>query len=239
VGADTRIVAASDQAFLVRLGDDISESTHARVVAALAALDHTHPPWLADLVPAYASVLVVFDPAAVSPDEVAAWIAARLAEAIEIRPEPRAMTVPVLYDPAVGLDLLDLSRELGLAVEELVALHCGRDYLVYMLGFKPGFPYLGTLDDRLVVPRLATPRTAVPAGSVAIAGRQTGIYPVQSPGGWHVIGRTPLAIFAPTRSQPFLLRSGDRVRFEPIDKARFDALAANPDKEGTGHDAAG
>ena len=226
------IVPAGDQALLVRLGNDISETTHARVVAAFAALDRAHPPWLQDLVPAYNTIMVVFDPGAIAPDEVASWIASRRGETGEPRHQPRTVTIPVWYDPEVGVDLRDLEQELTISIDELVALHSGREYLVFMLGFKPGFPFLGTLDERLVVPRLATPRSAVPAGSVAMAGRQTGIYPVQSPGGWRILGRTPLVIFDPARPQPFMLRQGDRVRFAPIDKARFVALSENQDREG-------
>ena len=177
--------------------------------------------------------MVVFDPGAVPPDEVTSWITARLGEVSEARRQPHTVAIPVWYDPEVGADLADLGRELAISIDELVALHSGREYLVFMLGFKPGFPYLGILDARLVVPRLATPRTSVPAGSVAIAGRQTGIYPVQSPGGWRILGRTPLAIFDPARPQPFLLCQGDHVRFAPIDKARFVALSENSDREGS------
>ena len=131
------------------------------------------------------------------------------------------MTIPVWYDPEAGLDLPALASELHLSPDEIVALHSGTEYRVFMLGFKPGFPYMGTLPERLAAPRLASPRTAVPAGSVAIAGRQTGIYSVRSPGGWRILGRTPLTLFDAQREEPFLLRAGDRVRFEPIDRTRF------------------
>jgi inhibitor of KinA len=220
-GALPRIVPAGDQAYLIRFGDGISEALHTRVITALASLDRSRPPWVVDLVPSYSALLLNYDPALASPEAVVSWIENRMAEAGDSALETRRVTIPVWYAPEVGLDLLALASELTMSPDEIVALHSRSDYLVFMLGFKPGFPYMGTLPERLVVPRLASPRTAVPAGSVAIAGRQTGIYSVRSPGGWRILGRTPLALFDPDREEPFLLRAGDRVRFEPIDRTGF------------------
>jgi inhibitor of KinA len=231
--ARPQIVPAGDQAFLVRFGDGISEALHARVIAALASLDLSRPPWVVDLVPSYSAILVVYDPLLVAPEAVARWIEAEAAESHASRLEPRRVTIPVWYAPEVGLDLLALASELRMGPDEIVALHSGSEYLVFMLGFKPGFPYMGTLPEQLAVPRLPSPRTAVPAGSVAIAGRQTGIYPVRSPGGWRILGRTPLALFDPDREQPFLLRAGDHVRFEPIDRARFVEMRRGRQAEGS------
>jgi inhibitor of KinA len=210
-----------DQAFLVRFGAEISPGLHAAVQSTLAAFDADRPAWLIDLVPAYASVLVVYDPVRAEPDEVTAWIGRGLAAGPASVPEPRRVTVPVWYQPEVAPDLDDVAREKGMAVDELIALHTGREYLVYMLGFRPGFPYMGTTDERLAVERLATPRLAVAAGSVALAGRQTGIYPVASPGGWRIIGRTPWRLFDSARAEPFRLLPGDLVRFDAIDGRRF------------------
>ena len=213
-----------DQAFLVRFGTEISPGLHAAVRSTLAALDSDRPAWVVDLVPAYASVLVVYDPVRVEPDEVAAWLDTRVAAEPAQLPAPRRVTVPVWYDASVAPDLEAVALERGLTVDEVVALHTGREYLVYMLGFRPGFPYMGTTDERLAVERLATPRLAVPAGSVALAGRQTGIYPVASPGGWRIIGRTPWRLFDPARAEPFRLLAGDLVRFEAIDERRSHEL---------------
>ena len=214
-----------DQAILLRLGSEISPELHARVRATLAALDGDRPAWVLDLVPAYASLLVVYDPVLVEPDEVTSWLGKRVVTGPAAVPEPRRVTVPVWYDPEVAPDLEAVAAEKGLTPAELVALHTGREVLVYMLGFRPGFPYMGTTDERLAVERLATPRVAVPAGSVALAGRQTGIYPVASPGGWRIIGRTPWRLFDPGRAEPFRLLPGDLVRFEAIDRRRFLELA--------------
>ena len=141
----------------------------------------------------------------------------------------RLVTIPVCYGGAFGPDLPFVAKHAGLTEQEVIALHAGRDYRIYMLGFLPGFPYLGGLDERLFTSRLPTPRTAIPAGAVGIGGEQTGIYPIASPGGWQLIGRTPLKLFDPAAGRlPYA--AGDRIRFTPITQAEFDALAQ---KEGT------
>ena len=197
---------------------------HERVVAALRALDYWREHWVVDLVPGYTSVMVLYDALRVTPQEVRRWLEETLPRA---RPEAsahRSVEIPVWYHPSVGPDLEPLAQEKGLAVEGLIALHTAREYIVYMLGFRPGFPFLGRLDSRLFSPRLATPRPAVPAGSVGIGGQQTGIYPLRSPGGWRLIGRTPWKLFSPEVEPAFTLGVGDRVRFVSISEARFREL---------------
>ncbi|WP_224362969.1 5-oxoprolinase subunit PxpB [Hyalangium versicolor] len=213
-----------DSAFVVRFGESISPELHARVVGALRALDAAREKWVMDLVPGYASVMVLYDALQVAPEEVRRWLEATLPRAQPEPPNQRQVEVPVWYHPSVGPDLEPLAREKKLSVEELIALHTAPEYLVYMLGFRPGFPFLGGLDSRLFSPRLATPRTAVPAGSVGIGGQQTGIYPQRSPGGWRLLGRTPLKLFSPQADPPFALGVGDRLRFVPINEERYRAL---------------
>jgi inhibitor of KinA len=213
-----------DSAFVIRFGESISPELHERVVALLRALDSAREPWVVDLVPGYASVMVLYDALRTTPEEVRRWLRETLPRARPEATSHRVVEVPVWYHPSVGPDLEPLAREKGLTVEELVALHSAPEYLVYMLGFKPGFPFLGGLDPLLFSARLATPRTAVPAGSVGIGGQQTGIYPLSSPGGWKLLGRTPLRIFSPEADPPFALNIGDRVRFVPITDARFREL---------------
>jgi len=162
-------------------------------------------------VPAYASVLLRFDPLALAPAD-AEREAMRLALSARAAPAgtPRLVEIPTTYD---GPDLADTASRSGLSVPELVAAHAGREYRAFFLGFMPGFAYCGTLDQRIVAPRLERPRQRVPAGSVAIADAQTGIYPLDSPGGWRLIGRTEVRCFDPERDPPVLIRAGDRVRF--------------------------
>jgi inhibitor of KinA len=213
-----------DSAFVIRFGESISPEIHERVVGALHSLDSCREGWVVDLVPGYASVMVIYDALQAGPEDVRRWLAEVLPRA---RPEPpshRIIEVPVWYHPSVGPDLEPLAHEKGLTVEALINLHTQPVYLVYMLGFRPGFPFLGGLDPRLFSSRLSTPRAAVPAGSVGIGGQQTGIYPVRSPGGWRLLGRTPLRLFSPEAEPSFALGVGDRVRFVSIPKDRFREL---------------
>ncbi|HEV2235461.1 MAG TPA: 5-oxoprolinase subunit PxpB [Ktedonobacterales bacterium] len=221
------IAPAGESACVVRLGDDIAPTTHRRVLALLRALDAAPPPGLLDLTPTYATILIQFDPLRTSAEAVAAHV--RVALAVAVRRaggRGRLVRIPVHYGGADGPDLEPLARELGLAPADVVRLHAGAEYRVYFLGFIAGFPYLGGLPPALAAPRLPTPRTRVPAGSVGIAGQQTGLYPVASPGGWRLIGRTPATLFDPAADPPTLLRPGDRVRFVPADPVPAASAAA-------------
>jgi inhibitor of KinA len=209
---------------MIRFGENISLETHARVVAVLRVLDYLRESWVVDLVPGYASVMVLYDALHVTPQQVQRWLEEALPQARPEASRHRVVEVPVWYHPSVAPDLETLSHEKSLSVAELISLHTAPEYIVYMLGFRPGFPFLGGLDSRLFSPRLATPRPAVPAGSVGIGGQQTGIYPLRSPGGWRLIGRTPWKPFAPEVDPPFALSVGDRVRFVSITEARFREL---------------
>jgi inhibitor of KinA len=217
------IVPASDASLLVRFGEDISAECHRRVRRFTGWLLENPRPFVRNIHPAYCTVLVSFDPLRLSAEEVEEHIRTGLS-ALRDRPDPPAHTVevPVCYGGAHGPDLPDVAAHCGLPAEEVVRIHAAGDYSVYFLGFSPGFPYLGGLDPRLATPRLAAPRRAVPDGSVAIGGAQTGVYPVGSPGGWRLIGRTPAPLFDPGRTPPALLQMGDRLRFVPITPGEFE-----------------
>nr|WP_255784045.1 5-oxoprolinase subunit PxpB [Lysobacter chinensis] len=217
----------ADDAWLVAFGESIDEATLERVHALAARLDRDRLPGVVDLVPAYASLGVFFDSAAVDADAVARWLRDHLhGGGPAPPPSGRVVDVPVSYGGRFGPDLADAAHELGLDSQTLAHRHASSLYTVAMIGFAPGFPYLSGLPSTLALPRLATPRTRIPAGSVAIGGRQTGIYPRESPGGWRIIGRTPLVLFDPCRERPALLAPGDRVRFRMIDADTFERLAS-------------
>jgi KipI family sensor histidine kinase inhibitor len=183
-------------------------------LALAAQLMAAPPPGLIAAVPAISSLLVTFDPLALSLDQLRALLAPQLEQLAPTPPQPaRVVSLPVRYGGAEGPDLEDVALTLGLSPREVVALHCGQVYRVMMIGFAPGFPYLGPLPDALHLPRRATPRSAVPPGSVAIAAGLTGVYPTRLPGGWHLIGRTETAMFEPQVEPPALLSAGDGVRF--------------------------
>lgn len=211
-----RIAPAGESALLVTFGDSISPVLNRRVRALSAALLVEPLPGVIESLPGFASLLVVFDPLLVSYSGVEAYIRLRLEAAAELPlSPPRRIDVPVHYGGAYGPDLDFVAETNHLTTDEVIHLHSRRDYPVYMMGFTPGFPYLGEMDARIAAPRLATPRSRVPAGSVGIAGQQTGIYPLESPGGWRIIGWTPLRLFDLQREPPFLLAPGDLVRFIP------------------------
>lgn len=178
-----------------------------------------------ETVPAYASLLVFYDPDQLSPEGVAA----RARQALDHpggMPEGKVHEVPTVYGGPFGPDLQDVARWAGLSEQQVVELHCGTEYLVYMLGFSPGFAYMGKVSPRIACPRLPQPRPRVPAGSVAVAGWQTGVYPSPTAGGWRILGRTPLVVFDPSREPPALFQVGDRVRFLPVDEVAWPSPPA-------------
>jgi len=194
-----------------------------------ARIDAEPPLGFVDRVPAFASLVVHYEPllihAADSGSPHDAFVAALQHLLADVRddalPPPRTVEVPVCYGGELGPDLEDVARQHGIDANEVIDIHASGDYLVYMVGFMPGFAYLGGLSSRIATPRRQTPRTTVPAGSVGIGGEQTGVYPLVSPGGWNLIGRTPLRIFDIGRIEPALLVTGDRVRFVPISFSEF------------------
>lgn len=215
-----RVEALADDAWLLHLGDRIDPGTNGRVHALAARIRAERPVWLRDLVPAYASLGVFFDPETIEPDAVRTRLlheASQAAEAPLAAGNQRIVEISVAYGGEYGPDLASAAAELGMSIDEFVRRHSAGEYVVGMIGFAPGFPYLLGLDPALALPRLATPRTRVPAGSVGIGGAQTGIYPRESPGGWRLIGRTSRVLFDASRDPPALLGPGDRVRFVPAD----------------------
>lgn len=225
------IEALADDAWLLRLGDTLDEGLNARVHALAARIAADAPGWLRDVVPAYASLAVFFEPSLVPAEQVHAWLRRMTAAATGELPAATGhrVEIPVIYGGEYGPDLAAAAAELGITPDQLAARHAAGDYTVAMIGFAPGFPYLFGLDPALALPRLATPRVRVPAGSVGVAGRQTGIYPHESPGGWRLLGRTPLHLFDPDGEPPSALQPGDRVRFIAIDAAGYAAFA-EPDR---------
>jgi len=217
---------------VVQFGECIDPQLNARV-RALAAYLQAHPfEGLVEYVPAYTSLTVYYDPWILSGggkekayEKVTTLLCAMLpgTEAYQSDLQAAVVEIPVCYGGAFGPDLAFVARHNQLTEAEVIALHAGGTYTVYMLGFAPGFPYLGGMDERIAAPRRETPRACIPAGSVGIAGRQTGIYSLPTPGGWQLIGRTPSSLFDPQRKPPSLLQAGDQVRFVPISPEAYQA----------------
>lgn len=212
-----RILPLGDSAMLVQWGNEMDFKVNQRIHALAHLIEASSIPGVIETVPAYATLLVHYDPLIVSFAQVRDFLREKLAQGeTAAARKPRQIEVPVRYGGEFGVDLESVARHCRLRVEEVIRLHTQRTYTVFMMGFTPGFPYLGELDKALVMPRLATPRTRVRAGTVAIAGAQTGIYPLDSPGGWHLIGWTPLTLFDPRADAPFLFAPGDEVKFVPV-----------------------
>jgi len=220
-----RFQPVSDQSVLITFGTEISLTAHQQVMKLLRLLQLEPVAGVRNLHPAYCSLLVKFDALRLRHEEGEAILRQYLARLEDVKlPELRHLEIPVCYGGEYGQDLDDVCVLHGKTAEQVVELHASVEYLVYFLGFVPGFAYMGGLPEGLVTPRLARPRRRVPAGSVGIAGNQTGVYPFATPGGWRVIGRTPVAMFRADREGLSLLSIGDRVRFAPISADRFAAL---------------
>lgn len=214
----TRFRFMGERSLLVELGERIEPGANRRVERLLRRLEQEAWPGVRELSPGYRSLLIVFDPLVIPPAELPGRIQALGAvEGEGGRSPAKRIAVPVFYGGNHGPDLPEVAHRLGMSEEAVIRLHGSRSYRVYMIGFTPGFPYLGELPEALSLPRRSTPRTRVPKGSVAIAQRQTGIYPVESPGGWHLIGWTPIELFHPERRPACLLEMGDEVRFVAVD----------------------
>ncbi len=228
--------ALGDSAVIITLGDSIDDGTHRLVRAASKRIRDDPPPGFIDIVPAFVSIVVHYDPLTAAQqhkysgrpyEQVVNFLRDRLIDLdVSDLDAPRTVEIPVCYGGDLGPDLDDVARLHGLTADEVIRLHTGAEYLVYMIGFMPGFAYLGGLPEQIATPRRKTPRTAVPAGTVGIGGQQTGVYPLVSPGGWNLIGRTPAKIFDIARDEPTLVATGDRVRFRAVSRAEFDEAVA-------------
>lgn len=235
-------VFSGDGVLYVLFPDRIDRAVNRAVLSLFDGLRALALPGVAELVPGYRSLMIAFDPRAVSDDRLVAAVHRTLAEDYGLDETQTPVTIPVVYD---GPDLPVVARHTGLSPDEVVALHSEADYDVFFVGFTPGFPFLGGMPPRLATPRRTQPRLRVEAGSVGIAGSQTGIYPLPSPGGWQIIGRTPLALcdLRPEASTPVLLQPGQRVRLQVVDEVTFARLAAeqrprSQERPGTGDDGA-
>jgi inhibitor of KinA len=224
-GEGVRFQRASDQSLLLYFGPKITRKTHEQIRKMLRLLELEPVAGIRNLHPAYCSLLVKFDALKLRHEELEALLRKYLKRLEEVTlPQPRIQEIPVCYGGVYGPDLDEVATMRGLTSAQAIERHASVEYLVYFLGFVPGFAYLGDLPKELAMPRLAAPRRRVAAGSVGIAGNQTGVYPFATPGGWRLIGRTPIKIFRPERDGLSLLSIGDRVRFTPISSERFAEL---------------
>ncbi|MDE3841208.1 kinase inhibitor [Bacillus methanolicus] len=221
-----RLHPLGDNAVIIELGEDINIETQQKVKMITSILDNNPPEWMIEYIPAFTTVTVFYNPVKTSNllnykilpyvyvCEQLQQLLARLKTDKTIK--PRVVEIPVCYGGEFGPDLEYVAAFNGLTTEEVIDIHSSSDYLVYMIGFAPGFPYIGGMSEKIATPRRETPRLKIPSGSVGIAGKQTGVYPIETPGGWQLIGRTPLKLFRPNEEPPSLLMAGDKIQFVPI-----------------------
>ncbi len=224
-----RFLPCGDSALTVEFGSEISPEINKRIKSFTDSVELHAVSGVLDVIPTYRSATIVYDPARISGSRLTKKLrkyltfddAGKAAEKI-------VHLLPVCYEGDFAPDIDNVIRHTGLSRDEVVSLHAGTDYLIYMLGFLPGFPYLGGLDARLHTPRLEQPRTRIEPGSVGIGGKQTGVYPLASPGGWQLIGRTPVKPYDPDREKPILYQAGEYIRFFPVTEAQYEAIASDP-----------
>lgn len=219
---DIRILTAGDSALLIEFGKEINPETNRKITAIVQLMREQHIEGIVDVIPAFCSLLINYDPRVLSYKELKERMENLLK--METKTETtrkRIFEIPVCYGGEYGPDIDNIAEHAGLSVNEVIKIHSSKDYLIYMLGFLPGFTYLGGLDERIHTPRLASPRLTIRAGSVGIGGSQTGIYPLDSPGGWQLMGLTPVRTYDPERQTPILVEAGDYIRFIPIDEEEF------------------
>lgn len=228
---NVRFLLTGDTSLSAEFGNEISESINAQIRAFTIALEKSGIPGIVELVPTYRACMIHYDPGVIAYATLVRRLQGLLGEldSIEIPPSD-VLEVPVLYGGEMGPDLAFVAEHAGLGEQEVVDIHTSTEYLIYMLGFTPGFTYLGGMSDKLETPRLKQPRVKIPAGSVGIAGRQTGVYPIDSPGGWQLIGRTPVKMYDPNRETPILPKAGQYIKFRAIDQAEYDRVAASAEK---------
>ena len=222
---DVQFYPAGDSSVVVQFGSAICPDTNRRIAAFINAVEQAHLKGVCELIPTFCTVSVIYDPCKIGYAKLVKNLHRLLPHlGTETAEKKKIHIIPVCYGGTFGEDLPFVAKHAGMTEQEVIDLHSGQDYLIYMLGFLPGFSYLGGLDERLHTPRLATPRVIISAGSVGIGGEQTGVYPLDSPGGWQLIGRTPLRPYDPNRNPAILYSAGDYIRFVPITPEQYREL---------------
>lgn len=219
---EIKILTAGDSSLLIEFGQEISPKINEKITATVQLMKEQHIEGVVDIIPAFCSLLINYDPRVISYDELKGRMQGLVK--VDVKAEAgkkRVFEIPVCYGGEYGPDLGNIAEHAKLTEEEVIKIHSSRDYLIYMLGFLPGFTYLGGLDERIHTPRLANPRVKISAGSVGIGGSQTGIYPLDSPGGWQLMGMTPVKTYDPEREVPILVEAGDYIRFVPVTEEEY------------------
>ncbi|MBX4265346.1 5-oxoprolinase subunit PxpB [Clostridium estertheticum] len=222
---EVKYLIAGDRALVVEFGDKIEERVNSKIRSLTVAIAQEGIIGINETIPTYRSLMVIYDPIIMELDELIGMIKSIILKMHELElPGAKVIEIPTLYGGEYGPDIEFVAKHNKISIDEVIKIHTDREYLIYMIGFTPGFPYLGGMSDKIEAPRLQNPRTKIPAQSVGIAGKQTGIYPVESPGGWQLIGRTPVKLYDPCREEPVLLNAGDYIKFISIDENEYKSI---------------
>lgn len=218
-----------DAAIVMQFGNEIREEINFQILAVAAWLDEYTFEGFVEYVPAFTSITIYYEPCVINYDKMTLLLEEMVENIVdaEVQRPAGVLTIPVYYGGLRGPDLEFVAAQHGISIDEVIAMHTAPEYLVYMIGFAPGFPYLGGMDERIATPRKESPRAKIPKGSVGIAGSQTGVYPMETPGGWQIIGQTPLELFDISKEEPVLLKAGDRLRFTSISEKEFIQIKAD------------
>lgn len=226
-----KFLTAGDSAIVMEFGNTIEKEINAKIFAVVENLKEKKIDGILDILPTYRSILINYDPVKISYGEMVEILnGLGKSNKDNKSDEVRLIEIPTLYGREYGPDIEFVAENANLSVDEVIKIHSGTDYLVYMMGFMPGFTYLGGLDERIVTPRLKSPRLKIEPGSVGIAANQTGMYPLESPGGWQLIGRTPLKLYDDTKEPPVFIQAGDYIRYVPITKEEYDKIEKEVEK---------
>ncbi|RVU55591.1 5-oxoprolinase subunit PxpB [Anaerosphaera multitolerans] len=230
---DVKYLVAGDSAIIMEFGNEISEEINARIRSTIDKIDAAKIDGIVELVPTYRSITINYNPIKIKYDELIKKLKTfEEFDSDATEGKVKIIEIPTIYGGEYGPDIEFVAENAGLSQEEVIKIHTGTDYLVYMLGFAPGFTYLGGMDERIATPRLKTPRLKIPGGSVGIAGAQTGMYPSESPGGWQLIGRTPLKLYDEKNDPPVFINAGDYIRYVQIDEKEFNRIKSLVDQGG-------
>ena len=224
---EVKYLIAGDRALVVEFGDKIEEQVNSKIRSLTVAIEQEGIIGINETIPTYRSLMVIYDPMIMELTELISVLKSIISRMHELKlPEAKVIEIPTLYGGEYGPDIEFVADHNNISIDEVIKIHTDMEYLIYMIGFTPGFPYLGGMSDKIEAPRLQNPRTKIPAQSVGIAGKQTGIYPVESPGGWQLIGRTPVKLYDPCRAEPVLLNAGDYIKFVQIDENEYKNIEA-------------
>ncbi|MCB2295087.1 5-oxoprolinase subunit PxpB [Clostridium algoriphilum] len=224
---EVKYLIAGDRALVVEFGDKIEEQVNSKIRSLTVAIEQEGIIGINETIPTYRSLMVIYDPMIMELTELISVLKSIISRMHELKlTEAKVIEIPTLYGGEYGPDIEFVADHNKISIDEVIKIHTDMEYLIYMIGFTPGFPYLGGMSDKIEAPRLQNPRTKIPVGSVGIAGKQTGIYPVESPGGWQLIGRTPVKLYDPYRKDPVLLNAGDYIKFVQIDENEYKNIEA-------------